>query len=343
MGDHNTIYELQNYVVAASPEGFKLRADGSLDMLQSFKRVDYFALLHAVKVRNNVQAEAGNRPIDFVAARIPRASILPLLSEELQFDGDCLWIYGGPEHQALILGREDRSGSVSLRYLPIKDLRMDAGGRISFERAPWREGLPLRFWEDKNLRIPSDTTREAFLDGWHTDVEWLRVLHKTDYSNGLIGIYEQLARHTPPSLDSNAEGLSEDERLLRRFRRRQRALAETDLLILANNHWNFDVRGFNPGGNHGSFFRVSTNSTLMFWGGESTNVPRGAIVEEPYDSLSFVPTVLALTGQLSDGQRPVPILWERGFRPFPGRPVQEVLARGAQAPQPVAKGDGSQP
>lgn len=343
MGDHNTIYELQNYVVGASPEGFKLKADGSLDMEQSFKRVDYFALLHGVKVRNNVQADIGNRPIDFVAARIPRQNILPLLSEELQFDGDCLWVYGGQERQALILGREDERGRVSLRYLPVKDLKMDAGGRISFERAAWQEGLPLRFWEDKNLRIPSDTTREAFLDGWHTDVEWLRALHKTDYSNGLIGIYEQLARHTPPSLDTTAGGISEDERLLRRFRKRQRALAETDLLILANNHWNFDVRGFNPGGNHGSFFRVSTNSTLMFWGGESTNVPQGAVVEEPYDSLSFVPTVLALTGQLSDGQRPVPILWERGFRAFPGRPVQEVLGKGAQATQPVAKGDGSQP
>ncbi|HKS26445.1 MAG TPA: alkaline phosphatase family protein [Pyrinomonadaceae bacterium] len=343
MGDHNSIYELQNYVVAASPSGFRLKADGSLDMEQSFKRVDYFSLLHGVSVRNNVQAGVGNRPIDFVAARIPRERILPLLPEELQFNGDCLWIYGGAERQALILGREDERGRTSLRYLPIKDLKMDAGGRISFERAPWQEGLPFRFWEDKNLRLPADTSREAFLDDWHTDVEWLHALHKTEYSNGLIGIYEQLARHTPPSLDVNAAGLSEDERLLRRFRKRQRELAETDLLILANNHWNFDVRGFNPGGNHGSFFRVSTNSTLMFWGGDATSIPRGAVVDEPYDSLSFVPTVLALTGQLSDGERPLPILWERGFRPFPGRPIQEVLGKAAQAPQPVAKGDGSQP
>ncbi|HYO92206.1 MAG TPA: alkaline phosphatase family protein, partial [Pyrinomonadaceae bacterium] len=307
MGEHNTIYELQNYVIGASPDGFRLKADGSLDMERSFKRVDYFALLHSVKVRNNVQAGVGNRPIDFVAARIPRESILPVLPAELKFDGDCLWIYGGAERQALILGREDERGRTSLRYLPVRDLKMDAGGRVSFERAPWQEGLPLRFWEDKNLRIPADVTREAFLDGWHTDVEWLRALHKTEYSNGLIGIYEQLARHTPPSLDTNAEGLSADERLLRRFRTRQRIMAETDLLILANTHWNFDVRGFNPGGNHGSFFRVSTNSTLMFWGGDSTGIPRGAIVEEPYDSLSFVPTVLALTGQLGDGQRPVPV------------------------------------
>jgi hypothetical protein len=49
----------------------------------------------------------------------------------------------------------------------------------------------------------------------------------------------------------NAAGISDDERLLRSLRRRERRLAETDLQIFANNHWNFDVRGFNPGGNHG--------------------------------------------------------------------------------------------
>jgi hypothetical protein len=343
MGDHNTIYELQNYVVAVAPTGFILKSDGSLDMVQSFKRVDYFSLLQGITVRNNVQQGVGNRPIDFVATRIPREAIRSLLPTDMQFSGDALWIYGGAERQALILGREDERGRTSLRYLPVANLRMDVEGRVSFERAPWREGLPFKFWEDKNLRIPATTTREAFLDGWHTDVEWLQALHKTEYSNGLIGIYEQLAHHTPDSLDETAEGLTADVRLLRRFRKRQRELAETDLLILANNHWNFDVRGFNPGGNHGSFFRISTNSTLMFWGGAATGIPQGLVVEEPYDSLSFAPTLLALTGQLSDRQRPVPVLWERGFRSFPGRLIEEVLARGGQQSAPVAKGDGEAP
>ncbi|HEY0322129.1 MAG TPA: alkaline phosphatase family protein [Pyrinomonadaceae bacterium] len=342
MGDHNTIYELQNYVVAPSPTGFSLQADGSLDMERSFKRIDYFSLLQAVAVRNNVQQGIANRPVDFVAVRIPREAISPLLPSE-QFSGDCLWIYGGADRQALIMGREDERGRTSLRYLPIAHLRMDASGKINFERAEWRDRLPFKFWEDKNLQIPANITREAFLNTWHTDVEWLHALHKTEYSNGLIGIYEQLARHQSDSLDVNAEGLSEDARLLRRFRVRQRRMAETDLLILANNHWNFDVRGFNPGGNHGSFFRISTNSTLMFWGGDRTGIPQGYVVEEPYDSLSFAPTLFALTGQLRDGTRPVPVLWERGFRAFPGRLIEEVLGKGGQPTAPVAKGDGAAP
>jgi hypothetical protein len=343
MGEHNSIYDLQNSVVGLEPGGFVLKADGSLDLERSFKRIDYFSLLGDVTVRNNVQPGISNRPVDFVAARIPCAAILPALPADQQFSGDCIWIYGGRERQALIIGGEDERGRTSLRYLPVSNLRMDEKGGITFDRAPWQAGLPFKVWEDKNLRLPANITREAFLNAWHTDAEWLHALHKTEYSNGIIGIYEQLARHTPDSLDLNAPGLSADERLLRRFHKRQRELAEADLLILANNYWNFDVRGFNPGGNHGSFFRTSTNSTLMLWGGEQTGIPRGLVVEEPYDSLSFVPTMLALTGQMSDRTRPVPALWERGFRSFPGRLIEAVLGRGGQPDAPVAQGDEAAP
>src|SRR6185312_14107049 len=116
---------------------------------------------------------------------------------------------------------------------------------------------------------------------------------------------EQLARHMVGRLVEEP-GISPDERLLRRLLRRQRENIEADILVVASDHWNFDVRGFNPGGNHGSFLRISTHSTLMFAGGDKTGVPRGAVIEEPYDSLSFVPTVLALTGNLRDDNNPSP-------------------------------------
>jgi len=96
---------------------------------------------------------------------------------------------------------------------------------------------------------------------------------------------------------------------------------------MANNHWNFDVRGFNPGGNHGSFFRVSSNATLMLAGGAATGIPKGLAVEEPYDSLSVMPTILALMGRIDSQNEPDDALKKLGYRKFPGRVVKEVLAR----------------
>jgi hypothetical protein len=340
MGDHNSIYELQNYVVGLAPGGPVLAADGSLDMQRSFTRIDYFALLHSIMMRNNVQPGVESRPIDFVATRIPRQFIAPELGRELSANGDVIWLYGGADKQALILSREDEAGHLSLRYLPVSYLRQGADEAVHFNRAQWREGFPLKIWEDTEVQIPGGGSRVEWLGGWHTDVEWLRALHKTTYSNALIGLHEQLAQHLHEALATDVSGLSETERLMRRFRRRQRALVEADLLVLANNHWNFDVRGFNPGGNHGSFFRISTHSTLMLAGGERTPIPRAAVIEEPYDSLSFVPTVLGLTGQLGPGQEPAAALWERGFRRFPGRIIEGLLGGGkaARKDSPVVKG-----
>ena len=125
--------------------------------------------------------------------------------------------------------------------------------------------------------------------------------------------------------------------------RRERDLTEADLLVVANNHWNFDVRGFNPGGNHGSFFRISTHSVLMFAGGKNTGIGQGKTVEQPYDSLSFVPTLLALTGDLRDDRNPTPILWEKGFRHFPGRVIKELLPDRLDDRKPTVTGENAAP
>jgi hypothetical protein len=106
------------------------------------------------------------------------------------------------------------------------------------------------------------------------------------------------------------------------------------MLIVANDHWNFDVRGFNPGGNHGSFFRISTHSTFMIAGGQKTSIPRAFVIDQPYDSLSFVPTLLALTGNLRDDNEPVPTLRVKGFSRFPGRVVEELLNHGGVSAAP---------
>jgi hypothetical protein len=337
MGDSNTIRALADYVVGLSPAGLTIAPDGSLDFARSFTRINYLQLLRETKVRNNVQPGVDIHPVDFIALRIPVEDLPSDTSEDLRAD-TAVWLYRSPEDQALVLARE-RGDGLSLRYLPVSNLTQDADGRVHFERARLRNGLPLKIWEDQKLQLPAGATRDAWLSAWHTDLEWLRALHLTDYSNGLIGLSEQFARHATPMTDTDASGLSRDEQLIHRYRRRQRLLVETDLLLFANNHWNFDVRGFNPGGNHGSFFRVSTHSTLMFAGGDATGIPRGRVVEEPYDSLSFVPTFLALTGQSPRADDPLRVNFTRPEREFPGRIITEVLGHPMQhAP---AAGDSS--
>src|SRR5215213_1436710 len=122
MGDRNTIHQLQNYVAGVAPNGFVLNSDGSLDFDKSFVRIDYFALLHGVTVRNNVQRGLSNRPIDLIATRLSRELVLPLINER-DVDEDVIWISAGADRQALLLSRTDGKGELSLRYLPVSDLR----------------------------------------------------------------------------------------------------------------------------------------------------------------------------------------------------------------------------
>ena len=271
MGDPNSVYDLQNYVVGPSTRGLVLAPDGSLDMTQSFERINYPPLLASLSVRNNVQASVGSHPVDFLA--IPTA--------------DSIWIYADEDKQAMVQYRGN-----DLRYVPV-------GGM--------RAGLPLHLFEDENLAVPP-SDRESWLNAWHSELDWFRATHRTAYSNGIVGLREQFL---PPALPEHSN--NPDAALLARFNQRRRRLAQPDFVIFANDHWNFNVRNFNPGGNHGSFLRASTHSILLFAGGADTGIPHHLQVQEPYDSLSFVPTILDLMGMHADAAK------------LPGRPIQEVL------------------
>lgn len=318
MGEANTVHDLQNYVVGLAEQGIVTDGRGKLDLAKSFERLDYFRLVHGQRVRNNVQNGIGNRPVDFIATRISAAELGENLSKDLGPVEEAVWVYGGGDKQALVLTRE-RNGSRSYRYLPIANLRQDADGRFTYDVRELSDGFPLRYFEDAMLNVSGD--RAAWLTSWHDETEWLRAVHETTCSNAIIGLTTQLNRQPIP----RAENETPDDDLIHRFRQRQRRIVEADLLILANDHWNFDVRGFNPGGNHGSFLRVSTNSTLMIAGGAKTGVPRAFVVSEPYDSLSFAPTILRLMGKTDDEGNPDPELRSRGFHKFPGPIIREIV------------------
>ena len=294
MGDKNTLHDIEKYVVGPGPAGLVLAPDGSLDLDRSFRRVNYLPVLTKLSVRNNVQPEVASHPVDFVAMRLSE------LPKDFEAD-DAVFLYGGDDREALILSRRDAAGVLELRYVFLS----------RFETVPPGPNFPLRIFEDKDLAIPDDQ-RAQWLSGWHSELDWLRAVHKTRYSDGILALHEQFTR----------EKLPPDADLLQRLNRRQRQLAEPDFIIFANDHWNFNVRGFNPGGNHGSMLRISTHSVLMLAGGADTGIPHGTVIDEPYDSLSFVPTILDLMGQTDDARK------------LPGRPIVEVLPPAAKPTAP---------
>ncbi|MEO8026907.1 MAG: alkaline phosphatase family protein [Bryobacteraceae bacterium] len=287
MGDLNSIHDLQNYIVGANPDG-------------SFREVNYFRLLTQQRVRNNVQKDVSAYPIDMIAVRAPAEALRAALPEAERPDRDAVWVYRDEEHQALLLSRTAQ-GRLYLRLLPVRRLTQDAGGTISFERAEWGPGFPLELFEDPQLAIAGD--RATWLSAWHEERDWFRAVHRTHYSNGVIGLHEHFLRDPLPPFEEN------DIDLLKRITVRRSQLRETDMLVFAREHWNFNVRGFNPGGNHGSLFRISTHSVWMMAG---PDLPHAVRIEEPYDSLSFLPTILRLIGK-------------QPLRPLAGRPVDEIL------------------
>jgi len=262
MGDRNSVYELQNYIVGPSPAN-------PLD----FERINYPKLLASLTVRNNAQPGVSSHPVDFIAMRLPDSSI---------------WLYADEDHQALIESRQN-----DLRYTTIRNLHQDIDGAIHYDTVPPGSGFPLHLFEEN---------RPELLNSWHPELEWMHAMHQAKYSNGIVALEEQFLQSPP-----------RDSTLLARFNQRRRCLAEPDFLIFANDHWNFNVRNFNPGGNHGSFLRASTHSILLFAGGADTGIPQHLEIQEPYDSLSLVPTILDLMGKHAEAAK------------LPGRPIQEIL------------------
>lgn len=185
-------------------------------------------------------------------------------------DGGDVVLWAAPDREVRVEARIETNGRYSLRYSP---------------KAAFAKGLPLQLWEDPKLETGS-VDRAEWLMSWHSEQEWFEATHSTEYSNGIIDVVEALV--PVPAKTGTAFEQYED---------RKRRLRQVDMIVFANNHWNFNVRGYNPGGNHGAFFQPSSHAVMLFAGGGESGVPKGLRVEEPYDSLSFVPTILTLLGQ----------------------------------------------
>ncbi len=285
--DRNSLYELRNYVINRRNS--------------SFDRVNYLSMLTGIRVRNNVQQDVSAAPVDFVAVPLDNKTLNEALPPEDWTDRSGILLYAAEDRQVLILVRTN-GRSLDMKYVPVAKLEQNAAGRITLQQRQASPGLPLQYFEDPQF-APS-TDKGEWMNQWHSEQEWFQATHRTRYSNGIVGLTEQFGPVEIGASSALWRDAGPEAPLLQRFATRLRAMAEADMLVFANDHWNFNVRGFNPGGNHGSFLRISTHSTLMLAG---AGVRQGIAVERPYDSLSFVPTMLTLTGRgnASDFDGPV--------------------------------------
>ncbi len=277
-GDANTPWDLRHYIAGPATGEMVLAQDGSLDEARSFRYFDYPALLAAQRVRNNPQKALSSQPIDFVTLRLP--AFTPNGESSAV---NAYWLYGAEDKQLLIL--TDAAGRIRLKPACVRVRNRENTTAIN---AAWQPDLPLHLFEDPDLHVPSGEDRATWLSGWHTEREWLEAIHECRYSNGVIGIVEELS-----PVGDNVASASPENPLMLRYERRRRELVQPDFHVFAADHWNFNVRNFNPGGNHGGFFRISTHSVWMMAG---PGIPAKPVVE-PYDSLNFASTILSLLGK----------------------------------------------
>jgi hypothetical protein len=262
LGENNSAADVQHYAAGPAPGGLVVDAGGRLDEERSFRFVDYPALLASQRVRNVPQPELSSRPIDFVAMRLADAGA--------QHE---YWLYGDAQNQIVIV--------------------TDEANRIAVKpaRGVWRANLPLHLFEDPELKLPPGADRTAWLSAWHSEREWFTATHRSRYSNGVIGIIEELS-----PVEQNVPGPPGIDSALLRYERRRRELVQADFHVFAADHWNFNVRFPNPGGNHGSFLRISTHSVWMMSGAGL----EARHIADPYDSLNFAPTLLDLLGRKTE-------------------------------------------
>jgi hypothetical protein len=337
-GDRDLGANLSLADLRAYPVGMRdivLDETGRLDDTRSFVTVDYLKAFGVLRVANTVYDEFASRPVDFSVVRLPldetrRAAIGAGLLEPADADEvtSALLLYRSDTEQLVLFAKSRPGCEPSISLLPaVVTQQPGPGGAITIARTGWTDGVPLGLYRDPRLASGAED-RAAWLTAFHTEREWLDAVHRTKLGLGVVGLSEVFSRDYVDAFESAmARDKTPEERLARRFELRRRKAMETDLLLHASAHWNFSVKDFNAGGNHGGFSRQSMHAVLWMTGGSATRIPKGPLlVERACDGLDFAPTILEAAGVTSSGRLPETLV-TGGFRPFPGRVAYEALGR----------------
>ncbi len=339
LGDRLTAADLLAY--PAGLDKIVVAQDGSLDERATFVHINYFESLSGIRVRNSIRKELGTAPVDFVAADIPvadarrAAAVAGIADLAAATDlASVRIVYTSADEQVLLIERDTADRGRLVTLVPVRQFRLDPmSGSVTFDAGTWKPGLPFRLYEDPMLDT-GGKDRVAWLSEGHTHLEWLNAAHRTAEGLGPEALCEALSTDYIAAFErAEARDTTADARLVRRFELRRREAVATDVFLHANPHWNFDLKDFNPGGNHGGFGRASMHGTFWLHGGQQTRIrPGPLVIDAPFEGLDVVPTLLEAAGLTTNGEIPITLL-SGGFRALPGRVASQAFT-------PVSTGSG---
>ncbi len=251
----------------------------------------------------------GNRyPFNFFVAGVPVERVAdwggPLLKQ-------ALWLLAS-ENQGQAAVLEARDGT--LWYSPIKKLeRVEGSYRLILGERPDPLGYPPGLWSR-----------------WLDPRRWVRDTAKLKTSLGPVilsdlfrrNFEDHLTRRSSRNVLIPMKEPRQRKELVRalRFRFDQ---TRPDFRVWMRQGWNVNTMGQQPGGSHGGFLPLETQTTFMVWGGDDLGLRRGEQLPGAFLTLDILPTLLDAIGRLDRSSRrviPDPKHPSApGFPPVPGR------------------------
>lgn len=312
-GPPNSLEQLGRYPVGWS----RPAADRWLQPDQEpFRTLNYPELIAGYRALN--PDAYGNRyPFDFFVAGIPPEDLTSWNGPPLR---QALWLLASDDRgQAVVLEAEDGT----LWYAPLENRgelgTLDEEGTvgvrdpIGYPSRLWARWLNPRRWVSetaglKTTLVPvilADLFRPNFQD--HLDSE----------------------RRAGVLMPLDGPGPREDLVEALRFRFEQ---GTPDFRVWMRHGWNVNTMGQQPGGSHGGFLPLETQTTFMVWGGDEMGLKRGRKVSGAFLTLDIAPTLMDAVGRLDPVSRRIvpdadhPSAPE--FPPFPGRiiPIRQQAA-----------------
>ena len=332
-GPRNSLFQLTHYTLGLDEN--LAWVETTVDLHGRPAPMDYIQALSAYRLPNPPASGEPN-PTDLILRPLPAAAIAEALrardsSAAVEPLRRAFWIVSTAENnlrrggQALLLEAAD----ARLRYLPIRDLRQDAGGRFDFE--PPNELDPLGLFYDPEFR--SETGEPAFLwlERFHSPREWLRATYSTRYSAAVLTFADVAGFHADafienPEFRESLTGFPSEEMKQSYLRGLgwKYAAQQADFLLWSSYLWNYSSKSHTSGGSHGGLTPAVARTTFLLWGGRDFGLPAGTALEEPATTLDIVPTLARLLGMLDDGGRVIRqagAVRERPLAPMEGQPL----------------------